>query len=348
MSPVNQNSPLEIPKSRNILEKISLGIVNGENLGLGTMNRLYMATELLHLKKEWDGLKLCIIEELEAHLHPQAQMKIIDALRTDAKDIQMILTSHSPNLASKVPLENIILCKDSDAYPLSHSNTALSPENYQYLERFLDVTKSNLFFAKGVIIVEGWSEEIIIPVLAKLSNCDLTKMEVSLVNVGSTAFLHFAKIFVRTDGRKLNVPVSIISDLDNRPDEYGIFRNDENKSRAIESLKSSFSQTSVKAFYAEEWTLEWCLYKSPSLSTHFRASVAKVHSGTEEFINGIFEENKFVKKLRKDKGTAPLDKVKIATVLAGMLEESPPTLQSDDKYIKYIIDAIKYACNANR
>ena len=36
-----------------------------------------------------------------------------------------------------------------------------------FLERFLDVTKANLFFAKGVIMVEGWAEEILIPALAK-------------------------------------------------------------------------------------------------------------------------------------------------------------------------------------
>lgn len=54
---------------KSILEKISLGIDGRDNLGLGTMNRLFMAAELLHLKKEqYDGLKLCMIEELEAHL----------------------------------------------------------------------------------------------------------------------------------------------------------------------------------------------------------------------------------------------------------------------------------------
>ena len=64
---------------KSILEKISLGIDGRDNLGLGTMNRLFMAAELLHLKKDkYDGLKLCMIEELEAHLHPQAQMKIIE------------------------------------------------------------------------------------------------------------------------------------------------------------------------------------------------------------------------------------------------------------------------------
>ena len=68
------------------------------------MNRLFMAVELLHLRKQWDGLKLCLIEELEAHLHPQDQMKVIDTLQEE-ENIQFILTTHSPNLASKVKIE---------------------------------------------------------------------------------------------------------------------------------------------------------------------------------------------------------------------------------------------------
>ena len=95
--------------------------------------------------------------------------------------------------------------------------TKLEEKNYTYLERFLDVTKSNLFFAKGVILVEGWSEEILLPELAKKIGYDLTKLEVSILNVGSTAYLHFAKIFLRNDDKEMKVHVSIITDLDNKP-----------------------------------------------------------------------------------------------------------------------------------
>lgn len=190
---------------KNILEKISLGIDKERNLGLGTMNRLYMAAELLHLKKEnWDGLRLCMIEELEAHLHPQAQMKIIEALKEKEGEetIQYILTTHSPNIASKVPLKSLIICKENQVFPMGEGKTKLDPKNYIYLERFLDVTKSNLFFAKGVIIVEGWSEEILIPALAKKIGYDLTEKEVSIVNVASTAYLHCKNIFEKKRTRK--------------------------------------------------------------------------------------------------------------------------------------------------
>jgi putative ATP-dependent endonuclease of OLD family len=46
--------------------------------------------------------------------------------------------------------------------------TKLEKKDYKFLDTFLDVTKSNLFFAKGVILVEGWAEEILIPVIAEV------------------------------------------------------------------------------------------------------------------------------------------------------------------------------------
>ena len=112
----NINSSLTItePKIRSILETISVVIEYAQNMGLGTMNRLYMATELLHLNNEWNGLRLCLIEELEAHLHPQAQMKVISAL--EGQQVQFIMSTHSPNLVSKIKISdkkstNIILTK---------------------------------------------------------------------------------------------------------------------------------------------------------------------------------------------------------------------------------------------
>ena len=152
-------------------------------MGLGTMNRLYMATELLHLNKEWNGLKLCLIEELEAHLHPQAQMKVISALQE--QNVQFIMSTHSPNLASKVKISdkentNIILCHDSDVYPLNTDTTRLNKDDCKFLDHFLDVTKSNLFFAKGVLIVEGWAEELLLPVIADKIGCNLTQNEISI------------------------------------------------------------------------------------------------------------------------------------------------------------------------
>jgi len=336
------------PEIKAILEKLSLTIDGTVNLGLGTLNRLYMAAELLHLKKEWDGLKLCLIEELEAHLHPQAQMKIVEVLRKET-EVQFILTTHSPNLASKVPIENLIICNKEGIYPLAKGNTNLGDKDYVYLKRFLDVTKSNLFFAKGVIIVEGWAEEILIPAIAQKLGYDLTKHEVSIVNVGSTAYLHFAKIFLRTKESPMKMPVSIVTDLDVRPKNDGSFDEvqQKNKEIRIETALGDLSNTNVKLHIAKEWTLEWCLYKSNILSELFKESVNKVHSKTKSFKKqetGWDDnfENALIAKLTKNKSS--LDKVAVANELAELITNTVIDFSKDDFYTKYLIDAIKHVC----
>jgi putative ATP-dependent endonuclease of OLD family len=364
----NKKSRISLGDSdiKNILEKVSLGILNQKNLGLGTMNRLYMSAELLHLKKDnWNGLRLCIIEELEAHLHPQAQMKIIEALQKEI-EVQFILSTHSPNLASKVKLHNLILCNSNKAFPLGEEPngenekskidkyTKLSKDDYTFLERFLDVTKANLFFAKGIILVEGWSEEILLPILAKRLGYDLTEKEISIVNVGSTAYLRFAKIFLRQNQEEiLNIPVAIITDLDNRPekkDDSFCEVKKEKKEAALKKYEEDFKNTNVFLSYTTDWTLEWCLYKSNILNKLFKESVTKVHSLTDEFKDGKFEETKFISKLRKDKGHSSIDKVAVASMLSKKIEEDILITKEGiekDKHLKYLVDAIKHACNEN-
>jgi putative ATP-dependent endonuclease of OLD family len=337
---------------KDILEKLSLSLVGAENLGLGTMNRLFMAAELLHLKKDnWDGLRLCLIEELEAHLHPQVQLKVIDYLQEQSNreenKVQIILTTHSPNLASKVKLKSIILCKDNDVYPMgeieSTANadkyTKLDKNNYEFLERFLDVTRSNLFFAKGVIIVEGMSEELLIPAIAKKIGCDLVEHEVSMVNVGSTAHLHYARIFQRRDDKTLNIPVAVVADLDVK-----VVNGEVDKEKAKKKLESieKIKEQSVCTFIAKEWTLEWCLFKS-SLTDEFQKVVKLVHSGTKEFETAF--DDTLIQKLSGVR--SKLDKAEIANKLAIEINKLDSINENDD-YIKYLIDAIKYACRKGK
>lgn len=86
-----------------ILESLSLNAPE-LNPGLGELNLLFIAAELLLLKEDSDGgMKLALIEELEAHLHPQAQLRLISYLQNEynENDVQIIISTHSPILASK-------------------------------------------------------------------------------------------------------------------------------------------------------------------------------------------------------------------------------------------------------
>ncbi len=303
--------------------------------GLGSLNRLFMAAELLHLKKNnWDGLRICLIEELEAHLHPQVQMKVIEALQAE-KNVQFILTSHSPNLTSKVKLHNLILCYGNDVYPLGEEQndilekkksedkyTRLKPDDYKFLERFLDVTKANLFFAKGVILVEGWSEELIIPVIADKIGCNLTTNEVSIVNVGSTAYLHYAKIFQRNDGKDLDLRVAVITDLDVRPDEGGNFLESDEETKRIEKIRKDGKPVCI--FVAKQWTLEWCFYKS-KIGNEFEEIVKSVHSGIGGF------KTDFEKELRNRLQTTYFKKVEIASRLSEKISKGEIKIDESDE-----------------
>lgn len=252
---------------KTILESLSLS-VSDIHPGLGELNMLFIAAELLLLKHDDNGgIKLALIEELEAHLHPQAQLRLINYLQKEYNEsgAQIIISTHSPVLASKINIKNIILLKNNNGYDLSYNRTALEKGDYLFLQRFLDVTKSNLFFANGVIMVEGDAENILVPVIAEILGYPLDKYGVSIVNVGSTAFLRYSKIFVRSEGNSIPVPISIITDCDIKPYD----KNDDgtlkfpNKDDIYESeiMKKSakYDVDTIKTFVSPKWTFEFCL-----------------------------------------------------------------------------------------
>lgn len=351
---------------KEILEKLSLHLDGMIRPGLGTMNRLYMATELLHLQKSgWTGMKLCLVEEEEAHLHPQAQMKVLETIQKQ-KGAQFIITTHSPNLASKVKLyedknNQVVICKDGRVFPMGPDYTLLAKEDYEFLDHFLDVTKSNLFFARGIILVEGWAEEILLPAIAEKISKNLTAHEVSIVNVGSTAYMRYAKVFMRRNQESMGCKVAIVTDLDVRPNDDGSFNNEEERT-ALTNITNTIDVThyaDIKLNVAKQWTLEWCLWKSTLLKGIFKESAAEAHSRTFKDGGAIVSDADFEQRLMdmlrgykvNVDGThstvGKFDKVAVAYKMASRLRNSPAVdfehIAADD-FVKYLVDAITHVC----
>lgn len=90
-----------------------------------------------------------LIEEPEAHIHAQRQLKLIQSLETEAdkNNRQIIITTHSPLLASVVKLENIVIVKSGNVYPLAKKYTKLEKEDYCFLEKYLEQPKLIYFLA---------------------------------------------------------------------------------------------------------------------------------------------------------------------------------------------------------
>ena len=213
---------------------------------LGYNNLLYIATVFAELEAMNNNLfTILLIEEPEAHLHPQIQSKLIKYLQklsNEKNNLQIILTTHSAVLASSVSVDTIIHVTGTETgiTVKKLSDFGLDDSIKNYLNRWMDITKSTLLFSKGVILVEGICEAMLLPafapiVLRKYNKehqrklpCTLEEAGVTVVNINGINFKYFYPLFCDTDWKEERLPIwcSGITDRDPLPD---VEKDDEGK-----------------------------------------------------------------------------------------------------------------------
>lgn len=211
------------------------------NNGLGYNNLIYIALLLARMQKDAMGeyygsnaklYSILAIEEPEAHLHPTMQYRFLKFLNENMKSNvrQIFISTHSPNITAASQLDNLIVLSKKNgnieiAYPgrvfdMSNDEDKISKA---YIERYLDVTKSDMLFANKVVLVEGISEQLLVPIFSKYLESDFIDNHVVVINIGGRYFTHFVKLFdVDKSKYAINKRVAIITDIDPVRKQIGI------------------------------------------------------------------------------------------------------------------------------
>lgn len=188
------------------------GTIN--ELSLGGANLIYLTLKLLEFKYQREKMAIAnflLIEEPEAHIHTHIQKTLFD--RISYEDAQVIYTTHSTHISEVSNVSNVNILGRRDAFCEAYQPaTGLDPAQVTSIQRYLDAVRSNLLFAKSVILVEGDAEEILIPSLVKqVLGLSVDELGLSVINIRSTGFENVAVLFHDTRIRKR---CAIVTDLD--------------------------------------------------------------------------------------------------------------------------------------
>ena len=167
------------------------------------------------------------IEEPELYLHPNGQRKMMNVLRNISKNDQVLICTHSNFFVDMFDYQNIIIVNRDNSGPTNvfqvteeifktedEESRKRLKKTFRYLSLF-DLSRSEMFFSKKVVLVEGDTENFIVPFWAsrlaqKDKSYDFSSNNICVIECGGKTNIH---IFMRVLN-KFKIPYVVIHDID--------------------------------------------------------------------------------------------------------------------------------------
>jgi len=304
--------------------------------GLGYNNLVFASATLGTLRRSKQfSFRTILVEEPEAHLHPQLQMLLLRHFENvandrDGNEVQVIASSHSPILASQAPIDSIVFVQEIDSKVAAVSICAIEIDDKlkKKLQRYLDATRGELFFARRILMVEGIAEALLLPVLTKFAGGSLKDSAVTVLNADGINFNAFIPLLGEN---RLEIPVAILTDGD--PDKV-----DGTISPTAAGLKAQEANIPNLRVELSEITFEHEIGRSSSLLPHMLSSFKALHprkgATLETTLKALKSADEKADEFLKIFLETKVSKGRFAQELAGRLEECDFGAEAVPEYIR--------------